>query len=427
MSKIWVFFNLLLIIVSFVSCDDDFLALDLPKVVKKPVIETTPVSSISSLSANGGGNITFDGGGNIISKGICFATKPNPSISDIVVNSNSFDSYFSAILQSLTPNTTYYVKAFATNSAGISYGNEISFKTLGDKPTITTASASNITTSSFSSGGNVLSDGGVAVTSRGICFSTTPNPSIFNSIINVGSGLGVFIANASGLQPSTTYYLRAYATNSIGTSYGNQISFTTNAVLPTLTTNPATNITATTAISGGNISTSNGATINSRGICWSNTTTSPTTNNTSASSGSGIGSFSVSMSSLAPNTTYYVRSFAITPTGTTYGNVIGFKTSPSQLTLSTNPVTNITTSTAISGGNITNSGGSAITSRGICWSNTTSTPTINNSSPNSGSGIGSFSTNMSLLARNTTYYVRAFAINSAGTTYGNVIIFKTLP
>lgn len=321
MRNRFAFFNLIILLLSIVSCDKNDLVFDLPKVIKKPTIETNEIISITAFSANGGGSITYDGGENATARGVCYATISNPTTANSVVNSNTVSNYFSATIQPLLPNTTYYLKAFASNSAGIGYGNEISFKTLSTIPTITTATASNITSSSASTGGNVTSDGGVNVTSRGICFSTSQNPTIFNTLVPMGMGAGAFAVNMIGLQPFTTYYLRAYATNSVGIAYGAQINFTTSASLATLTTNTASSITTSSAISGGNITSSGGTTITSRGVCWSSTTSTPTISNPKTTDGSGLGSFSSSLTGLSANTTYYVRSYASNGMGTSYGNM----------------------------------------------------------------------------------------------------------
>ena len=92
--------------------------------------------------------------------------------------------------------------------------------------------------------------------------------------------------------------------------------------------------------------------------------------------------------------------------------------------ISTLPVGNITSSSAVSGGNITNNGGSTVTERGICW-NTMPTPTTANNKIASGSGVGNFIVNIDGLSENTMYYARAYAVNSAGTSYGNELSFTT--
>jgi hypothetical protein len=95
-------------------------------------------------------------------------------------------------------------------------------------PTVTTTAISNITRTTASSGGNVTSDGGATVTARGVCWSTSSNPTTANSKTTDGSGTGSFTSSITGLSPGTTYYVRAYATNSVGTSYGANVSFKTD-------------------------------------------------------------------------------------------------------------------------------------------------------------------------------------------------------
>ena len=94
-------------------------------------------------------------------------------------------------------------------------------------PTVTTTNITNITTTTATSGGNVITDGGATVTARGVCWNTSSNPTTADSHTTDGSGTGIFISYLNGLTPNTLYYVRAYATNSVGTAYGNLVSFTT--------------------------------------------------------------------------------------------------------------------------------------------------------------------------------------------------------
>ena len=235
-------------------------------------------------------------------------------------------------------------------------------------PTLTTSSVSSITSTSFIVGGDISSDGGAAVSARGLVYATTSNPTLSNTLLTIGSGTGSFSGSITGLTPNTTYYVRAYATNSAGTGYGNEISFQTLPVaVPTLITTDASGITQTTVTSGGTISNDGGANVTERGIVYG-TSTNPITSNTKVSSGSGTGSFSINITALTPNTTYYIRSYAINSAGTGYGNNITFQTTvPAVPSLTTRELLNITNTTATGGGSITNDGGSSVTAKGICW------------------------------------------------------------
>jgi hypothetical protein len=296
-------------------------------------------------------------------------------------------------------------------------------------PTVTTTSITNVSSSSATSGGNVTSDGGGTVTARGVCWSTSPNPTTANNKTNDGSGTGSFTSSITGLSPSTLYYVRAYATNGAGTAYGNSVSLTTQqapAQLPTVSTTSITSVASSSASSGGNVTSDGGATVTARGVCW-NTSQNPTTANSKTTNGSGIGSFTSSITGLSPSTFYYVRAYATNSAGTAYGNSVSFTTqqAPAQLpTVSTTSITSVSSSSAMSGGNVTSDGGATVTARGVCW-NTSPNPTTANSKTTNGSGTGSFTSSITGLSPSTLYYVRAYATNSAGTAYGNSLSFTS--
>ena len=396
--------------------------------VQLATLTTSAVSSLTNISATSGGNITDNGGADITIRGVCYSTNPNPTTADNITNDGNGSGIFTSNLSGLTASTTYYVRAYANNSAGTAYGNEFSFTTLApvQLATLTTSAVSSLTNISATSGGNITDNGGADITIRGVCYSTNPNPTTADNITNDGNGSGIFTSNLSGLTASTTYYVRAYANNSAGTAYGNEFSFTTPPVqLATLTTSAVSSLTNISATSGGNITDNGGADITIRGVCYS-TNPNPTTavyNVTNDGNGSGI--FTSNLW-LTPSTTYYVRAYANNSAGTAYGNELSFTTPPVQLaTLTTSPVSSLTNISATSGGNITDNGGDVWTNRGVCYS-TNPNPTTADNITNDGYGWGIFTSNLSGLTLSTTYYVRAYATNSAGTAYGNELSFTTL-
>ena len=291
-------------------------------------------------------------------------------------------------------------------------------------PSLVTINITDITAASFSSGGLVFSSGSDPVLSRGICLSTTESPMVSDTKTVDGTGKGSFASTITGLMAGTTYYIRAYATNSIGTGYGNQYVITTAASVISLTTSPVSAITSVTAISGGNISSDGSDSITERGVCWA-TSSSPTIAGSKTSNGSGTGTFTSDLTNLTPGTNYFIRAYATSPSGTVYGNELTFITASIRLaTLTTTPVTSVTLTTAESGGNISDSGGGAITARGVCWATTTA-PTIETSKTSDDTGTGVFTSSLTNLMPGTTYFVRAYATNSAGTAYGNEVTFET--
>jgi len=199
---------------------------------EKPTLSTLPVSDISETTAKSGGNITVDGGSEVDSKGIVWDTISGPTVESFIgiTMEGGGSGVFLSVLNSLTPSTTYYVRAYATNSAGTAYGAQQMFTTqvpITTLPTVTTSPVNSITQTTASGGGNVTSQGGSAIIARGVCWSTSPAPTIADSTTSNGTGTGSFTSSITGLISSTTYYLRAYATNSAGTAYGNEVGFST--------------------------------------------------------------------------------------------------------------------------------------------------------------------------------------------------------
>ncbi len=381
-----------------------------------PVVSTASVTNITSTTATCGGTITSDGGAAVTSRGICWSTLQNPTTSDPKTSDGTGIGSFTSSITNLSPGVTYYVRAYATNSVGTAYGSQMTFSATAILGTLTTTDASAITATTATSGGNITSDGGSAITARGVCWGTVQTPTISNSKTSDGTGIGIFTSSITGLAPGTLYYARAYATNSVGTSYGNQITFTALAVLPTLTTTAASAITSTTATSGGNITSDGGASVTARGVCWS-TSQNPTVSNSKTTNGTGTGVFTSSITGLTPGATYYVRAYATNSVGTAYGSQITLTALATIPTVTTTALTNITSTSVTSGGNVTNDGGAAITARGVCWGTSTG-PTIANSKTTNGTGTGSFTSSVTGLTAGTTYYVRAYATNSVGTAYG---------
>ena len=199
-----------------------------------PTITTTPVTKISTTSAISGGNITSDGGAEITERGVCWNTSENPTIANSRTKEGTGVGMFISTVSSLTNSTKYFLRAYATNSAGTSYGEEVPFTTMSalTVPVVTTTDVSSILVTTAVSGGNVTDWGGTEVTSRGVCWNTTGNPTIDDKKTIDGSGTGTFASALTELTKSTKYYIRAYATNNSGTGYGTIKEFTTQEPAP---------------------------------------------------------------------------------------------------------------------------------------------------------------------------------------------------
>jgi len=194
-----------------------------------PFLTTTAITEITGSAAVSGGNVTGTGGADVTARGICFGMNENPTVSDSKTTDGDGLGEFISTLSGLSGNTNYYVRAYAVNSAGTGYGPEVTFTTLVDLPKVTTTAVTEITKTTAKSGGEITADGGAEITAKGLVWSTDADPTILNTIIDGGTGKDAFVSELTGLEKYTTYHVRAFATNSAGTSYGSDIEFTTLA------------------------------------------------------------------------------------------------------------------------------------------------------------------------------------------------------
>lgn len=430
-------YSLLLSKAEYADLDDDYIIdLEAGKKVKRDVQMRKQIASLQITDMNGNGITSLDFGMeesvtsksfNIFNNGTlkinCQLSYNCQWIHEVVAAATEIEPGQTLTVtvvidrtELLSGENRTYLHIISNNGS-----NELEITATGyGAPTITTSNVSNITANSASCGGNVTADGGTAVTERGLCWSTTNAPTVEGgSHIANGTGTGSFTAMMSGLAPNTVYYVRAYATNARGTAYGEQKQFTTQSGLPTLTVNSVSNITATSAVCGGSISSNGGFAVSDKGLVWS-TAQYPTLNYNHISLGSGDAPFTGSMTNLSIGTTYYVRAYATNANGTAYSEQRSFTTSNGLPTVTTTDAS-ISGDNVVSGGNVTSDGGYPVTARGICYG-VYPNPDLTGaySHTTDGTGTGYFSSVIDTTV-GSTLYVRAYATNVNGTSYGNQI------
>jgi uncharacterized protein (TIGR02145 family) len=211
---------LILIIVSvFIRCR---------KKEEVPVVSTTEITNISATTATSGGEITFEGSSSIISRGVCWSKEPDPTIANNKTVDGTGSGSFSSNLTTLDGATHYFVRAYASNSAGTGYGTQLTFATIGQPPLPTGMAATNISATSAtlnaSVNANFLPTTVVfeygTTTNYGDSLKATENPI-------TGGTTSVVNADIKGLKATTLYHYRVKAANPLGITYGDDLTFTT--------------------------------------------------------------------------------------------------------------------------------------------------------------------------------------------------------
>jgi len=321
------------------------------------------------------------------------------------------------------------ISTVSPNAAGAGYpGWEqifLAIKGASTTPTVTTNAATAISTTGATLNASITSTGGQDASQSGFAMSTdsTLVTGVSTSTLGAQTGNASFSSATTTLVSGTTYYFRAYATNSVGIGYGAVQSFIASNP-PSITTNQPTSVGQNGFTMNASITNTNGADATQSGFAVStDSTLSSGVSTTTLGAQTGNASFSNATTTLSGNTLYYFRAYATNPSGTGYGTIISTTTLPSAPTVTTQAVDTITSTTATGHGTIVSTGGANATARGVVYGATTA---YGATTTESGSfGTGAFPESLSSLTSCTTYHINAFATNGSGTSYGSDTTFTT--
>lgn len=410
-----------------------------------PVVTTGQPSNLTSTTVTLNGSYSLTNNISNNSYGFYYHVVGGTDLTVSNPLSSSVNGAINFTLQiNITPGQTYEYRAYSRNDAGVGYGQWVKFAApggvVGNPPTVQTLVPYLIGKISIIGLGNITAIGCSAPTERGFQFYSGPSmplmgPSKVSDLGSYAVGQYKTTKNIEGLQPSTVYKVRAFATNSCGSGFGEWLTVTTsssNAVLPTVQVSAPSNITYSSILPNGNLTATGGSPVMRRGFQYGLSQTSYTSTYDNATSVDGflVGAYSKypGISGLTANTTYYIRAFAINCIGTAVSPWITFTTSdysvPNVITLQ--PSVNLTSSTILPQGKILSTGGLAVTQRGFQYGfDTTSYTTVYDSGSY---GVGEYAKYPAFTAqKGRTYYIRAIATNAKGTAYGNWITYYVQP
>lgn len=383
-------------------------------------VETEEAKSVTGYTALIEGKLLSDGGSDVQKCGVLYSNYRTPQQGDKQVVGTLENGVFQCALTSLQHTTTYYVRAFAETAAGIAYGNTVSFTTLR-MPVVLTKGFADRTENAVTVIGQVTDNGGEGITECGICYNTTGQPSTEDSKLTHTATMEEFRCTITSMEHTQPYYARAYAVNTVGTSYGDVLAFYWK---PTVTTLATTNVAYTTATCNGNVVSNGGLTVTECGICYS-TENAPTMDDQKAVSATTMGSYSCQLTGLQTETIYHCRAYAVNAEGVSYGDERTFMTLAYALpNVQTGSTSNVSQTSTTCAANVLSDGGQPVTERGICYS-LSSNPTTADQKAIVGAGTGSFTATLSDLQAGQTYYYRAYAISAQGTAYGEERTFTT--
>ena len=401
------------------------IAIDVPIAcpIDSPYVASGAVTSVTRNSVVCSGEVLSEGLATVTERGFCWDKLPNPTLAASNMAVGSGMGTFTATLTGLTAGTPYYCRAYATNAYATVYGETVTFTTDANvAPSLMTVQVSSITDTSAIVGGLIVNDGGLPILERGICWGLTEVPTLTDSYVTTSTASDSFSCVLTNLTSASHYYARAYATNAVGTGYGDVVDFTTEIGLPAVALDSITNIGSSYATCHGALLTDGGDATAVVGLCWSANPTPTLTDNHVEWNGT-VGAFQQIIGGIH-DTLCYVRPYATNAMGTVYGNILSFApdTIPTSVHLS---LVHLDHNYATMRVTIVCDSSAAISNRGLCL-DTLPQPDLSNRNFPTTSTDNVFDILVDSLERASTYYLRGYCVSNGTLLFSDDYLLLTV-
>lgn len=420
--------SLLLLLPCLTGCSEDKEPQTYP-----PTLVTNSAADMTRFAALLSGNV-IERTGSTAKVEVFFLLAKGSALTDAeelaATPDNATEGRYTCLIEGLSPGNDYCYSICARSGGSVARGETIQFSTLASSaPTLAATLATGVNENGALLSSDITDNGGQNVTQRGFAYKVyqegMPEPTLSDKTRTVSLEAESFSAQLGDLQPQTRYIVRAFASNRAGTGYGEAAIFTTEELkIPQLTCTMG-DVTAFAATPTATISTNGGFKVTEYGFCWSTESQVPTTENLKTVTGTAeTDKFSEAINDLNPQTTYYLRAYAINEKGTGYSNILTFTTEEKQVATLTTPVaSHIEVTSATLSSSLTVPAGVEVTEKGFCYSIFSTRPATDGPHVVDRTQGNSINAELKDLSEGASYYATAYAVTRDGTFYSDALLF----
>ena len=357
--------------------------------------------------------------------GLCYGSTKNIDVQGThEVAQITADGNMSVILEDISDATQYHLRPYIKDGSYIAYGETVEF-VIPAVPVVETREASEVTSEGAVIAAEVVK--GADIQERGFMWMEGKGATAdMKQKLVVEGTVGAYTAVLTGLLPNVEYSYCGYTVNPTGTYYGTVRTFTTKKSLPSVSSTVVSSISSNAATFSSTVTSHGGDKVTEVGFYYSDDPSVPLETAVKVNQAYSQDSFSMQVSELQVNSKYYVMAYAKNSVGASYSDIADFTTSVSKPSVKTVGSSEVTSTSAVLSGMVVSENGSPVTERGFVWIQGDDIPTVNSHKLIVDGNLAEFSATLSGLDPNKKYSYRAYATNSKGTSYGDVMMFETV-